>query len=308
MTVPALLRHSPGSHTHRAGAGFLSAEADADGVPRWLAWCVLVTPFVGSIALILLYVISRQPYYRLLQEDYPVEWLQFTLCLFSSITAAAAAWRFMRAKQYFLAAVLLLVALGAFMLTGEEISWGQRVFAYGTPRDLLTVNAQREANVHNIETGGFSIGELFLWFSFLIGLVGTTLALLFRRPRPIRRIRWLQKLTPPIYTVPAFAAMVLYRPIAENITLSPLDRFQEWVEFSLYSAIAMTVCCVYLRSTRELPLGTEPGAGGVVSAHGTVGPRAWRAPLVVLAVSLVITVVFALLTRHYGITPMNVTR
>lgn len=33
---------------------------------------------------------------------------------------------------------------------GEEISWGQRIFGWGTPASLKEVNAQGEFNVHNL--------------------------------------------------------------------------------------------------------------------------------------------------------------
>ena len=38
-----------------------------------------------------------------------------------------------------------------FIFCGEEISWGQRIFNYGTPDTIEQVNVQREFNLHNLQ-------------------------------------------------------------------------------------------------------------------------------------------------------------
>jgi hypothetical protein len=46
---------------------------------------------------------------------------------------------------------ILLASSGIlFFLGGEEISWGQRLFGWGTPPALRTANAQDETNIHNL--------------------------------------------------------------------------------------------------------------------------------------------------------------
>ncbi|MCZ6820481.1 MAG: tetratricopeptide repeat protein [Calditrichaeota bacterium] len=45
---------------------------------------------------------------------------------------------------------LILIALGAFFVAMEEISWGQRLLGFSTPEYLLEGNVQGEANLHNI--------------------------------------------------------------------------------------------------------------------------------------------------------------
>ena len=42
------------------------------------------------------------------------------------------------------------LALLFFFVAMEEISWGQRIFGYGTPAGYEQINVQREANVHNL--------------------------------------------------------------------------------------------------------------------------------------------------------------
>jgi len=43
------------------------------------------------------------------------------------------------------------MALGCFVLGGEEISWGQRIFDFGVPEAVSEVNLQGEINLHNLE-------------------------------------------------------------------------------------------------------------------------------------------------------------
>jgi len=39
-----------------------------------------------------------------------------------------------------------------FMIAGEEISWGQRIFQTPTPELLANINVQQEMNLHNIKS------------------------------------------------------------------------------------------------------------------------------------------------------------
>lgn len=45
----------------------------------------------------------------------------------------------------------LFFAVLMFLVGGEEISWGQRLFGIGTPESLGAVNVQDEFNIHNID-------------------------------------------------------------------------------------------------------------------------------------------------------------
>lgn len=48
------------------------------------------------------------------------------------------------------AAMLVVLALGAFVFMGEEISWGQHFLGFSTPEKLMELNRQHETNIHNI--------------------------------------------------------------------------------------------------------------------------------------------------------------
>jgi len=47
---------------------------------------------------------------------------------------------------------VLLTTLGCVYFAGEELSWGQHLFGWGTPAYLEAVNDQEETNLHNISS------------------------------------------------------------------------------------------------------------------------------------------------------------
>ena len=72
---------------------------------------------------------------------------------------------------------------------GEEMSWGQRIFAYDTPESLKEINTQQEFNLHNISLYSVKLNKLI----FGTGLYGSVLSyfmlfpVLFKRNRRFRR-------------------------------------------------------------------------------------------------------------------------
>jgi len=111
----------------------------------------------------------------LLEEDGANEWLG-TIALFIGSGFALSAWFVTRndpdyrgLKRLLLLALAVLFFFGA----GEEISWGQRIFGWGTPPEIAKENLQGETNLHNLKAldgGLLSISRLsrLFWLSFLL--------------------------------------------------------------------------------------------------------------------------------------------
>jgi hypothetical protein len=108
-------------------------------------------------------------FYYLEAEDKLVEYLT---CVFYFVGAIFA---FMCLKyvkklklnknQITLIRVLLLVsAIGMFVITAEEISWGQRILQIETPESIAVTNTQKELNLHN---NGFIFGYIYLGYLIL---------------------------------------------------------------------------------------------------------------------------------------------
>ncbi|GAB95403.1 hypothetical protein KILIM_019_00560 [Kineosphaera limosa NBRC 100340] len=280
----------------RRWRAFTHADARRDGVPTWLADVIWVTPIVGTLLLGALYLTRRDAYYAVLREDWPVEWAQFALLLFIAVLATITAAR-IRKHGALIVGLLLTVALGALALAGEEISWAQRALAFGTPPTLSEVNQQSEFNIHNIQSGSVPLQSIFKLFSFVLAVAGVTLALLTRGPRPRLQGAFWSRLAVPSYTIVGSLTMIGYWAVVVVAPISPVVRYQEWAEVSLYLALAGYVYAIFARHTLR-------GSGPVIAGRPTRDPIDTSA-LVALAVVVALTVVLAALTAYHGIIPEN---
>lgn len=159
---------SPTPATRLAGVGSFPADP-APG--RWIGvWNAIGILIVGAFVLLLaIPQTSPGAAYVLKDELGPVELATFGCFLAASFLAAREASRARRHNDprtivWFdaaLAAFLLLVAM-------EEISWGQSLLGYDTPRLMESVNQQGELNLHNLP----GIHELHSAWVCLLGLAG----------------------------------------------------------------------------------------------------------------------------------------
>ena len=91
------------------------------------------------------------------EEDGILEWAGFGSVFLASL---AGLYIVIEARRERLRRVVWLgLAFLFFLMAGEEISWGQRIFGFATPETLETVNVQKEFNFHNI--GGFLFDHIF---------------------------------------------------------------------------------------------------------------------------------------------------
>ncbi len=102
---------------------------------------VLALLITGSYAVYLFF--SQPAIANLGKEDHFFEWLT-AICLF--IASLLFFQIFLANKNTFSLLLSLLLFVGA----GEEISWGQRMFGFGTPEQIQSINVQHEFNLHNL--------------------------------------------------------------------------------------------------------------------------------------------------------------
>lgn len=111
------------------------------------------------------------------RKEGPIEWAT-VIVLLPAVVAAIAVWR-RRAElpNRWIGRWMGLVGLGAFYYAGEEISWGQQLFAWETPEFIATRNDQRETNFHNLiglgifeEVPRFVLEQWILWGGVVIPL------------------------------------------------------------------------------------------------------------------------------------------
>jgi hypothetical protein len=286
------------SATLKHGGFDVASNARAIGVSqrtaRWAFW----VPLVGAVLVAATFG-HRRAYYWLLAEDHPVEWLQFALVFAGSLLALLAAFRLFRQGDRFGGVLLTVFALGMFVIAGEEISWGQRVFAFGTPSDLASVNNEREFNVHDI-TKGVPLQSAFKLVELLLGFLGSAVPLYLARTRRVLRSRAWRLLTPPLFLVPSFALVFAYRLgrfVTDTHRYSAAVRFQEWPELTLYFGLAVVAYLAYETLTED----DYRGAHRSLTARR--GPSA--ATIAVVSFAALLTVVFAIATIVNGVAPGN---
>lgn len=76
-----------------------------------------------------------------------------------------------------------LLVLGCIYYVGEEISWGQHWFGWGTPDSWMGVNDQGETNLHNTSTLLDQVPRMLLTITAVAGGVLIPVYLLVRNKR-----------------------------------------------------------------------------------------------------------------------------
>ncbi len=216
----------------------LAEEAREWRVPAWAAIALLVFPFVGVVALIGGRAVWPQSYAWVMGEDNLVEWASSVAWFAAAIAAAVLGLRLLRRQQPLVGCLWLLVAVVAVVAGGEEISWGQRVFGFGTPDSVAKHNHQGEVTIHNLS----SLNNLLRLSMLVIGVYGSFFAYAARARFGDAHRLTVDLLLPPVFLSGAFLLMALYR-IAWAVLLAPEPlretpaSFGEWPEFCVPFAV-----------------------------------------------------------------------
>jgi hypothetical protein len=174
------------------------------------------------------------------EEDNVAENLQFVFLLIATWATASVARARWRRGEPLLGLAFVVVALGAFFVAGEEISWGQRLLGIATPEAVSEVNIQHELTLHNtyLLTPVFSFAQLFI--GFLPALAALTP---WQRLLPTRWDAWRRAVVPG----PALASWFLligawrlyrYAFMAPG-TPAWIGEFSEIPELTLYAGLAL---------------------------------------------------------------------
>ena len=126
------------------------------GSPRWMQELCVVRRSPLAIAVAALVVLAPvgaivhttapDELASLTVEDGAIEYVQALCYLVGAVAFGWVAWKLRRRSPW-----AGLLALGMFLVAGEEISWGQRIFGISTPDSLEASNVQGEINLHNLE-------------------------------------------------------------------------------------------------------------------------------------------------------------
>ena len=124
-------------------------------LPVMAGCAVLASLFVGVLSAAGVNVVFRSAagatavFPALYHEDGLMENLTAIAFVVSSFFLVGAALR-LRRRNTAAALVLAAAALGGIFIGGEELSWGQRIFGWGSPDYFSANNVQDEINLHNL--------------------------------------------------------------------------------------------------------------------------------------------------------------
>ncbi|MCP3998706.1 MAG: tetratricopeptide repeat protein [bacterium] len=205
-------------------------------------------------------------------EDVYGEWAQTFLFLAAMVFSLRIAVLESRYRTFF-----LFLALACFYVVGEEISWGQRIFGWGSPELFKEKNLQGETNLHNFMTGPYSTQlKGALEYLIVAGLVIYGVVYPLASRLGARAALWLERRglpAPPLCLWPAFL-------IAAYLELGVLS-FNEAEVAEILIGFAMTATAVHYSFV--IPRGLDPHAPGAWEA-GDSGRLAFRFLAVAAAV------------------------
>lgn len=156
------------------------------------------------------------------REDGVYEYIQFFVLLISSILFFRLFIKNPRSKNSFMKFFFLILALTFFVVSMEEISWGQRLLGFETPYHLNLINVQDETNIHNISFIHNSVRYIYIMI-LVWSLSGLLIKFLFGLyQRKFKPTKMVTDLVHHFLILPRYL-IVYFLPLAIN--LLPFDNF-----------------------------------------------------------------------------------
>jgi hypothetical protein len=239
----------------RQALGTLVASgAEAWDVSRRTLIAILLAPVMVAISGLVAAACGKAVYKTYTEEDGIAETLQvlsYAAAWLMCFVVVRARWK---SRDLLIAVLYVGLACGLFFLIGEEVSWGQRLFGWGTPESLAAINKQEETNLHNI----YGVGSTFKWVQMLVGAYGTVLPLFFLNSTRWKRMRPLVDAVVPHFTlIPFFLPMLVWRAY-RNSTGDPsrfyyfITNYNEVIELILAMGFMLFLAFQVRNCRREL--------------------------------------------------------
>ena len=208
-------------------------------MPSRAVTAIAVAPFIVLLAGVAAALAGKAPYKAFTREDGIAECLQVFFYAGALGIGAVVTHELRRMGQRGAALLYFGVCLGLVFMIGEELSWGQRIFGWGTPEAFTDSNKQDETNLHNI----YGVGAAFKWIQMLVGAYGTLLPLLLLERELAPRWRyWARLLVPHWLLVTYFAPLFVWR-FYRNVFEPPhrfyfvIEEYNEVLELCLAMAV-----------------------------------------------------------------------
>lgn len=164
---------------------------------------MLSVPFLVMFSGVVAALMGKPAYKDFTGEDGIAENLQ-VMCYAISLIFTVGIVRYSKLhRNKFVSTCYMLLAIGLIFMIGEELSWGQRWFGWGTPEEWAEINKQKETNLHNI----YGVGDTFKWLHLLGAAYGAFMPILLMRWHRLAPYR--EKL---VMIVPHFTLTIFFLP------------------------------------------------------------------------------------------------
>jgi len=148
-------------------------------------------------------------YLRIVQEDSFLEYGQFFAYGGASVVAVLAGLGSRKRGYLWNGYVFLFLAFVLMMVSMEEISWGQRLFAVTTPEFFEEHSSQKEINVHNL----YPVQHVLHLLYVAVGLVFSFGGIPARRLTSVRESKDAVRMTIRLFS-PKWYLMFFFLPVA----------------------------------------------------------------------------------------------
>lgn len=200
----------------------------------------LLAVFFLAVNIFTLAACKIDPVYgaMLLEEDRFVENMTALALFFAAVYVLYRSLENIRNKRFLKGIIQLILALLLIFMSGEEISWGQRIFHWQTTGIFKKDNLQNETNFHNMQVDGVKLNKvIFTNAFFAIGIFVFVLApYLYKKKEGFRN--FFNRLGA---TLPSYKQTILLTLGLLFTVLIQLDRQWELWEFNAAIVILWTV-------------------------------------------------------------------
>ncbi|MEI9907906.1 MAG: ATP-grasp fold amidoligase family protein [Actinomycetota bacterium] len=167
-------------------------DKETQEFPRKLG--IFLFPLLVLAACLIIKTQNQPLYTTLIGEDAFFEDFQFIFYSAGCLVAALCCYSLFRAKEKLLGTLFGFASIVLFVVSGEEISWGQRMLSFKTPKYFETRNVQDELSLHNL---GYLQSKLANGY-IAVGLIGAFLWIVLRYFDPQKK-SFLNRLAPDWY-------------------------------------------------------------------------------------------------------------
>lgn len=228
---------------------------------QWLLRLGVALPIIALVFLIIQLVTPQFAALLVRKESWPffrnAIFAKSACQLVAAIAFIKVARHYFRQRQRLAMALAVAMVLLLGLMIGEELSWGQRIFGWGTPSFLAEINSQSEINLHNINT---QLTQNILYFGGWLLLIGfafwrESLAKLLRKC-PKARLDFLADWLPPGCFVGLFAVGFAF--------CDPLVSDNGLYYSSNLFIILATACLLLTKLRYRLKLRSQPSPAPVL--------------------------------------------